>query len=522
VSRITVDCSRFAVVPADKGGVKLWESRGERSSSTAESTRWILWARDGWARPEATGDVSTANGASRGGDPSGNGAPPAPGPLAPAPAPANPPSGDGPPAAEPPRRTDAGAPIHEIIDRRDVAVVYQPVFDANLGHVVGFEALARGPEGPLQPPRRLFAAARAVGRAGELDWICRAVAFRTMMDAELHPSLSLFVNVEPDALITPCPEDLLPVIWEAETRLRVFIDIAGQSLVRHPIEVLESVRRARAAGWGVVLNDLEVSAAALSLLPTLEPDLIRLDQRVIRHGSERSGEALTAALTEAEQRGTALLVDNVEERPGTIARFALAGYLQGHYLGAEGPLPATVPTPVVPVPLRDPETTGLTPWQVIAESGGLMSSGVADESVDRLVRQFVTQAARATGQPVVGVVTSRYRRTTAAAAARHREALENAPVTLLVGQDMGVYGDWRTRAAEPPADHPLAAELCLVALAATHASVLAARPTAVVNGQATSWDVGVSHNPPTVRRVMRELLHHVDRLAGGVRAQESR
>jgi hypothetical protein len=57
-------------------------------------------------------------------------------------------------------------------------------------------------------------------------------------------------------------------------------------------------------------------------------------------------------------------------------------------------------------------------------------------------------------------------------------------------------------------------------LSATYATGLAARPTAVVDGVATGWEVGVSHNPLTVRRVMRELLHDVDRLGGGVRFPE--
>jgi EAL domain-containing protein (putative c-di-GMP-specific phosphodiesterase class I) len=525
--------------------VKLWESRDDRERSAAESTRWILWSREGWERVDeqpgpvdeiATADRAAAAAAAAG--PATRAVPVTPtahavtaaatataGPEVPAApgVPGHPSAPAGGPTPAPHaevRARRADAPIHAIIDARDVGVVFQPVFDASRGHVVGFEASARGPAGPLHAPRRLFAAARAVGRAGELDWICRAVAFRTMMDAALDPSLSLFVNVEPDALITPCPEDLLPVVWEAETRLRVFIDIAGQSLVRNPLEVLESVRRARAAGWGVVLDDLGVSAAALAVLPTLEPDVIRLDQQLLREGSERAGAALTAALAEAEQRGTTLLIDNVTEKPGTVALLGGAGYLQGPFLGTAGPLPATVRPPAVPVPLRDTETTGLTPYAVVAESGGLLASSVAEESLDRLMRQFVTQAARMPSLPVVGVVTSRYRRTTPAMMARHRQALENCPVTVLVGKGMAEFGDWRTRVTETPDGHVLAGELCLVALSATYAAVLTARPTAVVDGAATGWEVGVSHNPLTVRRVMRELLHHVDRLGGGVRFPE--
>jgi EAL domain-containing protein (putative c-di-GMP-specific phosphodiesterase class I) len=479
--------------------MRLWDTEGAGERPPKDSTRWILWSRDDW---QAAGrDV-----ADRADDP-----------AAPASTPASSTSVDRTGAAQPPPRLEPGAPVHAIIDARDVDIVFQPVLDARDLQVVGFEALSRGPEGPLHTPRRLFAAARAVGRAGELDWICRAEAFRRFVEAGLHPSVSLLVNVESDSLITPCPEDLLPVIWDAETRLRVFIDIAGESMLRHPVEVLESVRRARAAGWGVVLDDLEFSAAAVSLLPTLEPDVIRLDQRAIRQGSDRVVSALAAALAEVERVGAALLVDNVEEEPGSLARSAPSGYLQGRALHAEGALPATVRPPSRPIPLRTADASGQTPWEVVNSSGGLGMTDVTEESLDRLMRQFVTQAGQGSELPVVGVVSSSYRKTTPETIARYRSALENSPVSILVGRDMDMFQDWRTRGVELPDGHPMSGELCFVALSATHSGVLVARPTAVRDGRAHGWDVGMSHDPMTTRRVMRELLHHVDSLDGGCR-----
>ncbi|MCW2608848.1 MAG: hypothetical protein QOC93_489 [Actinomycetota bacterium] len=481
--------------------MRLWEGRGgSQAGAPGGSTRWILWEREGWERPEAEAPGHTETGHSQAGAVGGSGRVPSV------------------PAREipPPSRVDPDAAVHAIIDARDVVIEYQPVLDATHGQIVGFEALARGPAGPLRTPRRLFAAARAVGRAGELDWICRAAAFRTLMDAKLHPSLSLFVNVEPDSLITPCPEDLLPIIWEAENRLRVFIDVPGQALLRHPVQVLESVRRARAAGWGVVLDDLEFSAAAVSLLPTLEPDVIRLDQQTIRQGNERAGAALAAALTESERMGTALLVDSVEEEPGSLARTVAAGFLQGRLLGAEGALPAVVPPPLAPVPLRTPTADSRSLWEVVEESSRLSASEVRDESLTRLMRQFIGQAARGPDLPVVGVVTSIYRATTMETAGQYRATLENCPVSVLIGRDMAVFQDWRTRVAEPPPGHPLEGELCFLALSTTHSSVLVARPTSVRDGRAEAWDVVFSHDPLTCRRVMRELLHHMDHLEGGV------
>ena len=56
--------------------------------------------------------------------------------------------------------------------------MFQPIVELDTGRVVAYEALARGPEGPLERPDLLFAAARTAGRLAELDEACRAAAFR--------------------------------------------------------------------------------------------------------------------------------------------------------------------------------------------------------------------------------------------------------------------------------------------------------------------------------------------------------
>ncbi len=81
--------------------------------------------------------------------------------------------------------------LDQILGDRAVRAVYQPVIELATGRTVGFEALARGPEGSeLERPDRLFAAARAAGRLSELDWVCRAAALRGALDARLGRSVS--------------------------------------------------------------------------------------------------------------------------------------------------------------------------------------------------------------------------------------------------------------------------------------------------------------------------------------------
>ena len=67
--------------------------------------------------------------------------------------------------------------VDAVIDHQLVRTVFQPVVHLATGSIAGFEALSRGPAGStLESPLALFDAARAAGRLGELDWLCRSRA----------------------------------------------------------------------------------------------------------------------------------------------------------------------------------------------------------------------------------------------------------------------------------------------------------------------------------------------------------
>ncbi len=170
-----------------------------------------------------------------------------------------------------------------LLDERKIDVVFQPLVRLDGGGIVGYEAFARGPAGSaFASPAALFAAARQRGRVGELDWVCRAAAFDAVLAARLAPSMSVFVNVEPESLSEPCPDDLAATVARAETQLRVFMEFNDLALAADPAGLLAAVTRARRSGWGVSLDDLGARLSSLALLPLMHPDVIKLDVGLLR------------------------------------------------------------------------------------------------------------------------------------------------------------------------------------------------------------------------------------------------
>jgi EAL domain-containing protein (putative c-di-GMP-specific phosphodiesterase class I) len=504
--------------------VKLWEQRQHVAHTDGGSARWILWSRDGEShltpkpRDEPPSRALTGNAAAAG-QAAGDGKATvrrAAGRAGKAdreyPEPRQRAALDRP---EPgPSVWDAGT-IERIIDERRVGVVFQPVVDIERGNIVGFEALARGPEGPLRKPAELFAAARSIGRGGELDWAVRALAFRTLIAADVHPSVSLFVNVAPDSLIDPCPEDLLPDVWAAETKLRVFVDIDGRSALRHPRAVLESVRRARAAGWGVSLDDIGYSPASRAFLPVLEPDVIRLDHRLLTAGVALGEATLTAALGEAERNGASLVIGNIEDGGGLDeARSIGVRYQQGWFHGREMAELPSLPEPVAAIPMLPvPGTAGLCPWDLLQEAGARTMLGIPREAAGNTARQLLGELLRMPQKPVIALLLPHDYTSPADVVAMKRILLENTPLALVMGSDVDEHDDWRARTVHVPADHVLSDQGCIVAVSDTTTMVFAFRRPP---GSRSDWDLATTQNAAMTRRVMRELLHHADRLSGGV------
>ena len=240
--------------------------------------------------------------------------------------------------------TGLGDELAAVIGRRSVTPAYQPIVDLETGETVGFEALARGPEGsPLENPAALFATARTNGRLGELDALCRQRAIEGMLAADLPREVVLFVNVEPSSLGF---EDVTRPLHPSEDgtsagRMRIVMEITEQSLTSRPAELLALVERSRARGWGIALDDVGSDSRALGLISLIEPDVFKIDLRLVssRATTEIAG-VVAGVEAQAERTGALILAEGIEtEEDVELARGMGARLGQGWYFGRPAALP---------------------------------------------------------------------------------------------------------------------------------------------------------------------------------------
>ncbi|MCO8269868.1 EAL domain-containing protein [Actinoplanes sp. TRM 88003] len=258
--------------------------------------------------------------------------------------------------------------IHEVLDERAVTTLFQPLVEISTGRVLGYEALSRGPAGSAwERPDELFAAARAAGRGSELDWVCRARAYESALAAGFDPRLTLFVNMEPAAAGAPCPADLLPVIERAGRRLRVVTEVTERALAADPSGLLLAVAAARAAGWGVALDDVGADPMSLALMPFVHPDVVKLDMGLLRApGDPHTARVVAAVAAYAEASGAIVLAEGIEsEEHLAVARTMGATVGQGWHFGRPVPLSAG-PVAGATLPFIPPPSTGdRTPYAIV-------------------------------------------------------------------------------------------------------------------------------------------------------------
>lgn len=95
--------------------------------------------------------------------------------------------------------------------------------------------------------------------------------------------------------------------------LTVVLELTERALTSQPAQLLQTVARVRALGWGIALDDVGADPASLALLPLVQPDVIKLDLALVQHrASAHIAAVVNAVHAEAERSGTVVLAEGIE------------------------------------------------------------------------------------------------------------------------------------------------------------------------------------------------------------------
>lgn len=209
--------------------------------------------------------------------------------------------------------------------------VFQPILNLKTGQVAGFEALARFPSDPWRAPAEWFHDARKVGLSEELELAAARAALGNVHTIPARAFLALKVSDR-----TAASAQMLSLLESAPIE-RVVLQITHL----HPkarLVVDPELKRLRARGLRLCLDDTRARHADLAHLLTLVPDFIKLDHSITHelHADPARRAVAFGLKSFAQEMGAELIGVGIESQAELSAvRDDLGAPLgQGFYLGA--------------------------------------------------------------------------------------------------------------------------------------------------------------------------------------------
>jgi diguanylate cyclase (GGDEF)-like protein len=216
--------------------------------------------------------------------------------------------------------------------------VYQPILDLRQGHILGWEALARGPQDSyFHSPQMLFDFAEEVGSVFTLERVCREQALAGL--GRMGQGQKLFLNIHPRTLGDPAfrpGETLLLLEKYGLSPHNVVFEITE----RHPIKDFTLFHRTldhyRSQGYLVAIDDVGTGYSGLTSLAKVRPDFIKVDMSLIRgidiNPVQRA--LLETLVAFADKIGCAIVAEGIETDTELTSIMAMGvHYGQGFHLG---------------------------------------------------------------------------------------------------------------------------------------------------------------------------------------------
>lgn len=371
------------------------------------------------------------------------------------------------------------AELDRLLAGNHIVSHFQPIVDLDTRQTVAFEALARGPvESPLAMPGDLFGTAGRNGRMVELDWACRAAAFRGAAEHGLTRPTTVFVNVEPVAVAERVPDQYAAAIRASGDDLRIVFELTERALTERPGEVLRAVHHLRSLGASIALDDVGVDHRSLALMPFVRPEVIKLDMSLVQGRlSPEKARTMHAVNAYAEESGAVVLAEGIENEEHLDRALALGSrYGQGWHFGRPQPSPPVPDGAGLPslASVARPASAGTTPFERVVDAE-VRARSATKRLLLALSLELEVHAATLGPEAVVLAGLQHLRHFTPATRARYADLARRAAFVGILGAEVGASPEPGVRGGRLDADDPLTHEWSVFVISPHFAAALVAR-----------------------------------------------
>jgi diguanylate cyclase (GGDEF)-like protein len=211
-------------------------------------------------------------------------------------------------------RTDQ---VRRLIDEARMHMVYQPIWDLDSQRLLGLEALMRPhADYGLSGPAEAFDLAEKIGRVHDLDVLCVERALANLPD--LPDGARLFLNLSPQTLdLDASGSDwLITLVRDAGLQPRQVVIEVTERFSTRTDAVVVCLRRLRAEGFILALDDVGTGNSGLEMLQKVQADFVKIDRGIVLSAAtDRSARAVLMAMaTYARQTGAYVIAEGIEDQ----------------------------------------------------------------------------------------------------------------------------------------------------------------------------------------------------------------
>jgi len=206
--------------------------------------------------------------------------------------------------------------LAEIISRRDIHTVFQPIIRMGTGEIIGYESLSRPPEGVFRDPEHLFSSAVKHGMITDLELLCCERALENF--ARLKLPGKLLLNLSPQTVVDGQLGQYHTLDFLQHSGVdaeRVVIELTEYQRTPEIEYLREALLLFRSLGIDVAIDDLGQGFSSLRLWSELRPDLVKIDVHFVRgiHNDPVKLQFLRSIQQIADSCGAKLIAEGIEE-----------------------------------------------------------------------------------------------------------------------------------------------------------------------------------------------------------------
>ena len=225
--------------------------------------------------------------------------------------------------------------VRHIIENKDIAVDFQPIYSLNTKKYIGLEALSRGKyNGEIISPYQLFETAKKMDLSLTLDRVCREKAMHAF--ATENRASTLFINFETSVLnkiISGTGEIMKTASENGISPQNIVIEL-NESRVKDSYNLMMFVDFYRSKGFLIALDNVSAGFDTINRIMLINPDIIKIDRAIVSQieSNTYNQEVFRSVINTAKQIGAMTVAEGVETADEVITCMLMGvDYFQGFY-----------------------------------------------------------------------------------------------------------------------------------------------------------------------------------------------